>query len=193
MAERTFDPATHTYRVDGVRLPSVTQIMRATGIIDDRWFDAWSRDRGSAVHLACELADHGTLDEASVDPRIRGYVTAWERFLSETRATVAEIEFRHSSAALGYAGTIDRVLSLHGDRPAIVDLKTGAPGRAAGIQTAAYADLYRDATGDIVLTRFAVRLFSAGKYSVVEGRTSDHDDWNEALWAYRERGKHGRD
>jgi hypothetical protein len=42
----TFDEATHTYYWNGVRAPSVTQRIARAGLLDDRWYDEYSRMRG---------------------------------------------------------------------------------------------------------------------------------------------------
>src|SRR5262245_2178024 len=63
-----FDPTTHTYRVDGVRYPSVTQVLERVGIIDYSYIPAPTREmalaRGSAVHAwtAHDDRTHQTLD-----------------------------------------------------------------------------------------------------------------------------------
>ena len=38
-----FDEPSHTYRVDGRRVMSVTQAISAAGLIDDRYFDMHKR------------------------------------------------------------------------------------------------------------------------------------------------------
>ena len=39
MTNNTYDSKTHTYRIGGVRVPSVTQVLADSGVIDDRWLD----------------------------------------------------------------------------------------------------------------------------------------------------------
>ena len=47
----TFDAEKHEYRLDGVRLPSVTQIIADAGLYGNTsYFTDYSRDRGSFVH-----------------------------------------------------------------------------------------------------------------------------------------------
>lgn len=179
MSELTFNPDDHSYTLGGRALPSVTQVMLAAGIIDTRWYDEWSRERGSAVHLACQLMDEGDLDEETVDPRIRGYLDAWSRCLTETRAEVYSIERRLASATLGFAGTIDRVMIVCGkgfgeSTHELWDIKTGAPGRAGGVQTAAYQALLAGADG-IGCVRRCVQLNADGTYTMHTYR--DPGDW----------------
>jgi hypothetical protein len=128
----TFDEEKHEYRLDGRVIPSVTQVLKAAGMIDDQWFDEWSRERGKAVHKATELDDRGELDESTIDPRIAGYLDAWRRFIFETGWKSNEIEKLVFSRFAWFAGTLDRIGRFPTDRGlSIVDIKTGTPTRAA--------------------------------------------------------------
>lgn len=133
-----FDEPKHEYHVDGRRLLSVTQILDLAGAVDKTWYTPEACERGKLVHLACELADYGELDETTLDPAIRPYLDAWVRFLVESRAEVMQIEYRVCNETFGYAGTIDRWMKISG-RNYIVDIKTGAPEPWHCLQTAAYA------------------------------------------------------
>ena len=59
MAELTFDPEKHIYRLDGFIIPSVTQVMKPLSDekykdVDQEVLDAAAK-RGTAVHSACEF------------------------------------------------------------------------------------------------------------------------------------------
>ena len=56
MAVIKLDRETHTYTPN---LPSVTEILRSVGLIDATWYTEEARQRGTAVHLACEYWDSG--------------------------------------------------------------------------------------------------------------------------------------
>jgi hypothetical protein len=103
-------------RVDGVgRLyPSVTTILKAEGFIDTRFYDDWSRDRGSMIHLATAYDDAGELDEENLDPVILPYLAAWRRFRKESGFIPESIEPPMMSTAYKYAGTPDRIGDLPG-------------------------------------------------------------------------------
>jgi hypothetical protein len=102
--------------VDGVgRLyPSVTTILKAEGFIDTRFYDDWSRDRGSMIHLATAYDDAGELDEESLDPVILPYLVAWRKFRKESGFGLGLIEPPMMSTAYKYAGTPDRIGDLPG-------------------------------------------------------------------------------
>ena len=103
----SFEEAEHAYYLDGVRLPSVTQILKAEGFIDARFYDEHSRERGRIVHLACEYDDLGELDDDSLDPEIAPYVEAWRRFKQESGFVIASVEVPLVSTKHRYAGKPD--------------------------------------------------------------------------------------
>lgn len=155
----------HEYTVDGRRLPSVTEVLKGVGIIDTSqpWYTPYQRDRGKAIHLACEMLDtpgDGGLDWASMDARIIGYVRAWQTFLMESGAKVLNVERKLWSAEHGFAGTLDRVLWWNGLRT-VVDIKTGQSEPWHALQTAAYQILDGAAT-----ERACVYLRPDGKFRV---------------------------
>ena len=53
----TLDRETHTYRMHGRVVPSVTQMLNSAGQIDTQWYTAESSKRGTDVHTICELDD----------------------------------------------------------------------------------------------------------------------------------------
>ena len=76
---------TTEYVIDGVRWPSVTEVLEIAGLSDieglraavgDEVIDR-AAERGKAVHYACELIDRG--QEIAVSDSILGYVRAYER------------------------------------------------------------------------------------------------------------------
>lgn len=141
----TFDEARHEYRVGGVVVPSVTQILRP--IRPD--FSAISpevlerkRALGTAVHLACELDDDGELDDETLDDALQPYVAAWRKFKAEQRVEIIFNEKKLHHPRLMYAGTLDRVVEFPDGEMWLLDLKTSTdPHPSYGVQTAAYAEL----------------------------------------------------
>jgi hypothetical protein len=85
-----FEPLTHTYTLDGVRLPSVTQVLQRAGLIDFSRIPApillSARDRGAAVHRALHYYNEGDLDAAFQYefPEYWPYLEAWIKFLDES-------------------------------------------------------------------------------------------------------------
>lgn len=185
-----FDEATHTYTVAGIRVPSVTQIIGYFfGGFEFVSADAlrYASDRGKAVHLACELDDRGTLDEASIDPGIAGYVNAYRKFKRECDFEPGLIEQALYSAGLRAAGTPDRVGRVN-RRQAVVDLKSGGRMPWHGLQTAGYALLVPAPTE----ARYTLHLREDGTYRLEPHRdTGDFEDFKTLVRTYHLLSKHG--
>ena len=171
----TFDEASHTYAIDGARLPSVTQLLEPIkpdfSMVPRDVLEA-KRALGVAVHLACEIDDQGELDDDSTDAGVMGYVAGWRKFKAECRAVIMLNEQRLYHPALRYAGTIDRVAEIHADAETwLLDLKTSAdPDRSHGVQLAGYEGLLRANNGAGMgrIRRGTVHLRADGTYKLHE-------------------------
>lgn len=84
--------------------------------------------RGKYVGWACDWFDAGTLDWASLDPRLRPYVEAYQRFCADEVQTTLASETLVTDPATGAFGYLDRKVFLKKTpgRPTVIDLKTGA-------------------------------------------------------------------
>lgn len=123
----TFDEAAHRYTVDGVEVPSVTEVCRFLSYdqkSDKPWLAKAAADRGTRVHAACAAIDYGIDPEETED--ISGYLKAYRRFLKDYRPDWEGIEYTVGDAVLGIAGTIDRFGTLYDGRTCILDIKTGS-------------------------------------------------------------------
>ena len=191
MIEPTLDRATHTYRVDGRVVPGITKIIKSAGLVDDSWFTEYSRERGSAAHLACQLHDEDDLDEASVDPVIVPYLEAWKKFRAESGFRPTMIEESLYSPTYGFAGTPDRYGILNGDE-VIIEIKTGGISFVTGIQLAAQRILFANAMNLISKKRFAVQLTNEGKYKLTQfSGNSDFNDFLSCLAVHNLKVKNG--
>lgn len=153
---------THAYSPD---FPSVTAILQKAGLIDPTWFTEESRQRGSAVHLAAEYFDRGTLIFDDLDPQIAAYLRGFIQFRSNGHPLSAHewIETPLKDPGGLYAGTADRILI---NRPRSVwDLKTGDPKAADKYQLAAYTNVLEDPES---YRRFCLYLRPNGTYRVRE-------------------------
>lgn len=169
-----FDADRHEYFFDGVRVPSVTEVLRPLTSFDGippHVLEA-KRDLGQRVHFACQLDDERDLDERSVEPDVEPYLRAWRRFLRETGAVVLHNEQQVAEPVLRYAGTLDNVVLL-GREKWLIDKKTcfSLP-LAVGPQTAAYMRALADPT---VTRRGALRLRPDGTYRL--DALAGVDDW----------------
>jgi hypothetical protein len=162
----TFDEATHTYRYDGHPIPSVTQILKPLAdfsSVPKEILEA-KRKLGQDVHLATELEDNGTLDEATVDAKVLPYLQAWRKFKEERGFLVLEAETKVCSVPHQFAGTLDRIGAMD-QHDWLLDIKTSYEIHpAVGPQTAAY----KEARGLEHLRRAVVRLGPDGEYEFKE-------------------------
>lgn len=145
----SFDASTHTYRVGGNVLPSVTEVMRPLDSFTHVPADAleYARERGTYVHQAMALMARNDLDWLSVEPTWLPYVRAGERFLLDSEITVTGSEVPVYSERLRVAGTID-LLGNWRNRDVLIDFKsTASVPETVGPQTAGYMFLYREVYG----------------------------------------------
>lgn len=179
----TFDSATHTYRLNGARLPSVTQILSPYSSLEfvDRDLLERAAAFGTHVHEACHLFSQDALDRESLDSELAPYVDAWAAFLEDTGAVVLLSEQRVVSEQYGYAGTLDAIV-WWGKSKRLIDIKssTGVP-KTVGPQTAGYAQAYREQTGEPIRDRYCVQLKPDGTYR--SHKLSDPADWSIFLSA----------
>lgn len=186
-----FDAETHIYTWRGKRVPSVTQVLKDTGLIDDQWYTERSRQIGQAVHLATEYDDLRKLREETVSVLIRPYLEAWRKFRAETGFTPLPdgIEQRVYNQFAQYAGTLDRIGTVGGTE-VLLDIKTGAPQSWHALQLAAYAMALPEPRR---YRRARVQLKSDGTYRYTEFAPENFSvDYNifqsaRVVWQYQSR------
>lgn len=169
-----FDDASHTYRLDGEVLPSVTQVLKAARLIDYSMIPQEilqaAAERGTAVHQALEGIDNGLAEPANVAPAIAGYVEAALRFYLEAQFEPTLVEYRNYHKGWRYAGTLDRLGTMAGCQT-ILDFKTGILLPGHGLQLAAYLAMLPEPRR---YRRIAVKLSEDGSYHVEEYRAADY-------------------
>lgn len=172
MGERRTD----LYTVQGVRVPSVTEIMYMAGIGDDlSCIDpdvlAHAADRGRRVHAITDGIDNGLVcEEEPMDDELAPYISAYMAFKVETGFRMIHSEHVVVSQAYRYAGTLDRTgtfthLAVPKDMTFVVDLKAVvAVSKATRIQTAGYAFAYSEQHKTKGMGRMSLQLMPSGKY-----------------------------
>lgn len=192
-----FDAEEHKYKWNGVRVPSVTQVLGAVGIPDLSAIPVetleTARIRGTRVHRLCEFYDKGELDETEMDDIGRGYLEQWKK-VRESMGTFHWIEHPLYSKKFGYAGTPDRVQVVEKSRTGMVlDIKTGYDALAAAPQLAGYGNLVME-NCEIKLRHITrvVILLNPDSYSIKS--LGDPVDWAVFLSAlniyrYKKNGK----
>jgi hypothetical protein len=180
----TFYGATHQYFLDGVLIPSVTQILEDVGLTDYSSVPAdvlaAAQERGGRVHEITRLYDLGDLDESNLNDITKGYLSQWVQFRKAWK--IDKFIFRERpihSQLYRYGVTPDCVADDKWNT--VVEIKTGAPVRAVGPQTAAQDMAAREITGFKGRgRRVAVYLQPDSHYAV---ELTDRMDWNIFLSA----------
>ncbi len=188
----TFDPEKHVYTLNGIVVPSVTQVLEEERFIDfsgipDATLDQ-AKARGTYVHTVLHYYLEGDFDVDDCDPRFRGYVDSAleylhrlnKRALRNAQGVAIAVEYRFWHPRRMFAGTIDYLGWDDDEVLSIDDWKTGEPSDvAAPLQTAAYECGVRDCLLPTLLPKYkkpirrrAVKLFRDGK----PGRPDPYDD-----------------
>lgn len=155
-----FDASTHTYRLDGRKVPNVTGIL--TNVFGDRpYWSEWHAQKGRAVHHAIHLYLKDRLDWNSVDERIAGRVKAFERFLAETGLRPTATELRLASKRYQFAGTLD----ILADRT-LFDIKPPKPEPFVEIQLGFYSLLCEENKVAKIKNAAALCLRDNGTYTL---------------------------
>jgi hypothetical protein len=187
--EIIFKPETHEYFVNGVKFPSVTQIITKLGLSGNtEWFTEEGRTRGRHVHLACHYLDENDLDMDSFSKDYWGYLDAYKLFLDEVKPLWHFIERFVACPDYKYAGTFDRMGSML-STSCVVDIKTGQPHPSIGLQLAAYKSAWERQAKQ---KRYGLFLSKDGMYKIVA-----YDDNNDikifraavALWYWKNNNK----
>jgi hypothetical protein len=182
-----FDPETHSFSADGRRIPSVTQILKAGGWIDDHYYTEQGRKRGENVHQATALLDQQILDWTSLSEEIRAYVEVYERARAELKLGIRRIECIVHKGRL-WAGIEDRE-AMWKRQLTIVDLKTGTPTLADKLQIAGYGATH------VKPPRLLLLYLKSDGYKVVELAHAECEEfglaWERIVSLYHWRKAHG--
>jgi len=182
----TFNEETHTYKLNGVELPSVTQIITSIGLVDYSMVNKdlldYKADIGRKIHKTIELYDNKELDNSELHPLLRNYLEQWRKFKKDFRLHTIESEIRMFHPAYKYAGTIDKLGRID-DYYVILDIKSGGISPSHSIQTSAYKEMLEKNTQIKIKKRFAVYL-TEENYTVVEHKDNDLGVFLAALSIY---------
>lgn len=149
MSEVKFDEATHTYWVDGKRIPSVNTIIDAALEGEQQAKKGYSfypeaATRGTYVHEAIQLWIADELDESSLDPELVPYFAAFRKCWKEQKLVAHYVERRGYSAVGGFCGTRD-FIGCAGAEPdskrILLDWKTGSIRKRVQYQLGGYSML----------------------------------------------------
>ena len=149
---------THEYRLNGRRIPSVTEILKE--VIGLQWqAGEWHMDKGKVVHQCAALIARGVSFKNN-DQRISGQVEACNKFFSDHKPEVISVEAQSYHPTYLYAGTSDLVCRMMG-HIVVVDWKATIPDTVE-LQLAAYGLMQKP----VVNYGAAVELRENGTYKI---------------------------
>jgi hypothetical protein len=176
----TFDESSHRYRWNGEPVPNVTSVLAPLVNYNKVPWQTLERARqeGVAIHKTIELYLLCDLDENTLPDWLRPRLDAFKRFERESGFGATSPEQRVFHPAHQYAGTLDAVGMMNGER-CIIDIKRSLfAGPVIGLQTAAYqeaANAQHSRKGaSRIKRRYALLLNANGKYKLQE-----YDDKND--------------
>lgn len=183
MTACTFDPETHEYRINGHRVPGVTQVL--SDLLPGYRASDWYLQRGRAVHACAAMVARGIAFEH--DPRIAGQVEAVRKFFREIKPMVLGVEHQVYSTRYLYGGTLDLLMEHKGGLK-VVDFKAQIT-PATIYQCAAYAL----ALPGKVRYGVGIELHADGTYKMSEvwDLTRPKQEWLALLTTYRIRERLG--
>lgn len=174
----SFNEDNHEYKLDGLLIPSVTQIIQDAGLINLDWVNpellAEKADLGKKIHSTTELYDTGNLNAEELHPTLKSYLNSWVKFRTDYNFVPTEIELMLAHSLYRYAGRIDRIGFVNKELT-LIDIKSGSVQKTNALQTAAYAELFnqdKKKSGQIK-NRLIVYLSPDG-YKI-EGHTDAND------------------
>ena len=174
-----FDDATHTYRLGGLVIPSVSAILeplrkaKYAGISERTLGRA--ADKGTAVHNSIENWIKFEIED--IPPEHIGYFNAFRAWWDEFQPEVVGSEVRICHRLMRYGGTADLVAYIS-DELTLVDYKSTyvISDMTCGVQLEAYAQALAD-MGIRVKRKKILHLKKDGTYSFRDYPANDVNRW----------------
>lgn len=179
LKELEFDDESHTYRLNGIVIPSVTTVMeplsaeKYKGISSATLNNA--ANKGTEVHNAIENWIKFGFEDIS--PEHKGYFDGFKEWWSRRKPTVIGSELRIYHKLLRYGGTLDLLCYIDG-KLTLVDFKSTAvlSDMLCGVQLEAYAQALAS-HGIKVEKKRILHLKNDGKWSDPEFAANDSFRW----------------
>lgn len=199
-----YDDSTHTYWIDGVRVPSITQALKVATYDDFDRVDPQTlkrkADQGTALAKMIEEYADGTFDETleRYDLDLLPDFDAFVEWHEKERGRILQCETIAASARYGYAGRLDLVYVFGGDSGfSIIDTKrTWSPPASGGPQTAAQAMAFVETGGLPVdpknVPRYLLHIKDGGCTLVPKRDKDDFKVFLAALTVTKWRMKNGK-
>lgn len=179
LPELEFEDESHTYRLLGLVIPSVSAIMEPLSAAKYRGINETTlnnaANKGTAVHNSIENYIKFEIDD--VPPEHRGYFEAFLDWWNTYQPKVVGSELKIYHKLMRYGGTIDMLVYIDGVLT-LVDIKTTAAlsDMTCGVQLEAYSQALK--SHGIEIERKAIlHLKKDGKYAFKDYPAKDPDRW----------------
>lgn len=174
-----FEEETHTYRLDGILIPSVSAIMeplsrvKYTGISESTLKRA--ANKGTAVHNAIENWLKFGIEDVSAEHQ--GYFEGFKQWKSAVSPEIIGSEIHLCHRLMRYGGTADLLAYIENDL-VLVDIKTTytISDMTCGVQLEAYAQAL-SSMGVGIQRKIILHLKRDGKFDVREYPAPDAERW----------------
>lgn len=188
--ELQFCESTHTYTVNGYKVPSVSEIMKPLSAAHYGSIDAdtlsKAANRGTKVHEAVE--NYLLFGVEDISKELRGYFDGFKKWIDDFKPEPIGTECRIYHKTLNYAGTADLPCYI-GNVPTLVDFKTTAT--IAKVLTRVQLEAYKNAFNSHGVTferKLIIQSKKDGTYRTEEHPITDAESWKvftELLDVYR--------
>jgi hypothetical protein len=154
----TFQEEGHQYQIDGVPVPSVTQVVDQLHNFTGSKDATAAMARGTLIHKACELIVLGTLDWSTVDNSIYPEVMLFAGWWDQSKIKPLLVEGLVGSKQYKFAGRLD-LFGIWKTGLALIDFKTGNEYPAYRFQTAGLEVALREMIGMNPLAKFEIQRY----------------------------------
>lgn len=180
MSNLQYEDALKAYRgQDGLLYVSVTTAIKEGGLMDLRYVDDFTSERGTEIHKFAErLFKNGYAPLSSLPESFRGYGEALLLFREDYKPKPLIVEERLKDSVAGFCGQVDFFGTLFDGSVAVIDWKSGVYQSWHRLQTAAYRALAWQKNP--VITKYEIRRLSLyldkdGKYKA-RWHDKNHDE-----------------
>lgn len=172
-----YEDSTHTYWLDGVRVPSITQALKAATYDDFDHVDPATlkrkADQGTGLAKMIEEYADGSFDE-TLERYDIDLLPDFDAFVEWHESTGGKILFSETivaSARYGYSGRLDIVYDMPGEGPAMIDTKrTYSPPASGGPQTAAQVLAFEETFGGLGMSPYCATNMPRYLLHIKDGR-----------------------
>lgn len=179
LPELDFEERAHTYRLNGMVIPSVTTIMKPISDAEYKGISQQTLDvaasKGTSVHEAVENWVKFRVED--IQPEFKPYFDAFLDWVDKFKPVFIGSEVRMYHRLLGYAGTVDLLVLIDG-KLTLIDVKStyNVIEKACGLQLEAYAQALAS-HGIKVEQKMILHLTRDGKHREVWFAANDTERW----------------